>query len=710
MERPPPTPDEVRAALGRVVGAPIFAGARRSADLLRYIVEAELKTPGRAIKEQELGAEALGRGAAFDPRYDPIARVEASRLRGRLAQHYAAEGAEDPLRINLPKGGYTPVFGWGPAVTAARAPARWPSATWFAAGLGIAAVIAMAGFVLLGRSPAAPQRTGTFDIALGAPGVLADQVGNSIALSPDGQTLAMHVITADGSSRLFVRRLDELEARALPGTTGASGPFFSPDGVWIGFQAGNRLRKTRADGSGSPITLVESPDSLGASWSDKGVIIVSLGPRSAFFALPEDGGDPRSIVAVPREDPDMVWPVALPDGHGILFTAIERRQGRYRIEVMRMDGSARRVIAASGTYPRYAAGHVFYVDRGTLFALPFDPARLEPTGEPRPLVNNVAYRDGFGYAFYDVSDTGDLVYLRGSGSLSTINWLDGGDASRPLISTPGRYLFPRVSPDGRKLAYAIAEGPAQVMQVRDLGAGSTITLGKDDTSETFPVWSADSRRIFFQREKDISLGWRNADGSGEAHTLLPGINAPRSLSSKGDRIAFHHLGEPTHFDIWTASVRETPDGPAIGEPEVFLATPAIETYPALSPDGRWIVYTSNEGGDFELFVSPFPVGGQKAKLAAAGRVAVWSPVKQEIFFATNDHRLMVQSYTVRDGAFIPGEARQWSTHQLADTGVYFNFDIAPDGRSIVALLPSTPESARARDHVTLNFNVLAAGK
>ena len=127
MERPPPTPDEIRAALSRVVAAPIFVGARRSGDLLRYIVEAALKTPGRAIKEQELGAEALGRGKAFDPRYDPIARVEASRLRGRLAQHYAADGAEDPIRIGLPKGGYIPVFSWHPPTAATATLARWPA-------------------------------------------------------------------------------------------------------------------------------------------------------------------------------------------------------------------------------------------------------------------------------------------------------------------------------------------------------------------------------------------------------------------------------------------------------------------------------------------------------------------------------------------------------------------------------------------------------
>src|SRR5262245_29140993 len=138
MQRPPLTSDEIRAALGRVVAAPAFSGARRSADLLRYIVEAALTAPGRPIKEQELGAEALGRGDRFDPRFDPIARVEASRLRGRLAQHYAGSGATDTVRIELPKGGYTPVFVWAPVQAASPAPPGFPPLAWFAAGAGLA--------------------------------------------------------------------------------------------------------------------------------------------------------------------------------------------------------------------------------------------------------------------------------------------------------------------------------------------------------------------------------------------------------------------------------------------------------------------------------------------------------------------------------------------------------------------------------------------
>jgi serine/threonine-protein kinase len=721
MERPPPSARQIQDALERVLRGSAFKGAKRAADLLRYVVNAALTDPARIIKEHELGAQALGRGDRFDPRFDPIARVEASRLRGRLGQYYAVEGAADPIRIELPKGGYTPVFDHQKERAALPAPGgdgqRRRAAAWFAAGVTATVVFAAALLVpALRRSDAEPPppAPATFDVALGAPGVLTDTVGSSLALSADGKVLVTHVLLADGSTQLFARRLDSPDAKALPGTVGAAMAAVSKDGRWVAFWTAGKILKTQVDGGGSPLVLADATDIQGLSWSEDGFILASVNRDNTLQRIPQDGGPSTLLTVGAAEDGAISWPHVLPRGRGVLFTVIDREAGKYRIEVARRDGSQRKFLVPSGTYARYAAsgpksGHVLYVDRGTLFALPFDIDTFEVLGEPRPVIRDVAYRDGMGHAYYDVANDGTLVYLRApGGGLSTIRWLDGGDKSRPILSEPGRYLYPRLSPDGRRLAYAVADGPTSSLWVLDLASGGRLHLGGDAINEGNPVWTPDSRRLILSSGGATALGWREADGSSETHMLTPapGVNIPWSLGPDGGRIAYYSMDRKTHFDLWTVPLRSGPQGLSVGTPEPFLQTPAVETYPAFSPDGQWMAYNSNESRDFDVYVRAFPDSGRRVKVSAAGGLmALWSRTRPELFYKTNDHRLMVAPFRIVNGAFVPGEARLWSTWQLTDTGVFPNYDLAPDGRSVVALVPNVDGSEKARDHfsVVINF-------
>ena len=716
MQRPAPSADEVRAALDRVLGAESFRSARRSADLLRYVVNAALKTPGQPVKEYELGAEALGRGEKFDPRFDPIARVEASRVRSRLELHYAGEGAADPIRIEIPKGGYTPAFSHRPeapaASTVSASPGRREIALWAALGAAIVALVVAGAMLLSPAKPAAVASSGvkTFDAALGAPGVLSDQVGNSLVLSPDGKTLLMQVLLDDGSTRLFARRLDDPNtpsAAELPGTAGTFQPFFSPDGRWVAFFSGGELRKTLIDGGGSPVVLGDAGDMQGLTWSADGYIYgcVPKDNRMKLRRIPETGGDWALVRIEMGETERCAWPHALPDGKGVLYTVFDNPRGPLRTEVVGPAGGRPTIVArGGGASARYSpSGHVLYVDRGTLFAVEFDIDSFRVNGAPRPVLRDVSYREPFWYAHYDIARDGTLVYLRSA--LSRIEWLDGGDRSRPLLEEPARYFYPRLSPDGRHLAYSIADGPVYRLYLLDLETGRRQRMGNETSNEGGPLWTPDGLNILVTMYGSTAIGWRKPGSTDAAQPLVPGRTVPWSFSPDGRRLAYYAMDEKNHFDLWTVPIESGPDGVTAGKPELFLQTPAVETYPAISPDGKWMAYNSNQSGDFEVYVRPFPGNGDAVKVSTAGgRMAIWSRTANEIFYATNDHRVMVAPYSIRNGRFVTGTPRLFSSRQLSSVGVLANYDLAADGKTVVALVPAVSTGQRDRDHVTVVTN------
>lgn len=719
MQRPAPSIDEVRAALDRVLGAESFKSARRSADLLRYVVNAALKAPGQPVKEYELGAEALGRGEKFDPRFDPIARVEASRVRSRLELYYAGDGAADPVRIDIPKGGYTPVFSHRPEALAVaagkRAVGRREIALWSALGVVTAALVVAIVMPLTSSRPTVSASGGarTFEAALGAPGVLSDQVGNSLVLSPDGKTLLMHVLLDDGSTRLFARRLDDpniLSAAELPGTAGTFQPFFSPDGRWVAFFSGGKLRKTLIDGGGSPVVLGDAGDIQGLTWSADGYIYgcVPSDNRMKLRRIPDTGGDWALVPLEMGETERCAWPHALPDGKGVLYTVFDNPSGPLRTEVVGPAGGRPVIVARSGgASARYSpSGHVLYVDRGTLFAVDFDIGSFRVNGAPRAVLRDVSYREPFWYAHYDIARDGTLVYLRSA--LSRIEWLDGGDRSRPLLEEPARYFYPRLSPDGRQLAYSTADGPVYHLYLLDLETGRRQRMGNETSNEGGPLWTRDGHNILVTMYGTTAIGWRKPGTTDAAQPLVPGRAVPWSFSPDGRRLAYYAMDEKNHFDLWTVPIESGPGGVTAGKPELFLQTPAVETYPAISPDGKWMAYNSNLSGDFEVYVRPFPGGGDAVKVSTAGgRMAIWSRTANEIFYATNDHRVMVVPFKVRNGLFDPGAPRLFSEKQLSSIGVLANYDVAADGQHVVGLVPAVTPGRRERDHITIITNFFA---
>jgi serine/threonine-protein kinase len=692
---------ELRAALERVLASAAFRGRERPSRLLRFIVQAALAGRAEELKEYTLGAEALGRGDRFDPRIDPIARVEASRLRTRLELYYAGDGRDDPVTIVLPKGGYAPRFlprAPANADVLAAGPRLWAIAGACAAG----AVFAAAAIAwTLGRGAAPVPAPLQVEVAIGASGAISSDVGSSVAISPDGRTLALSVMHPDGTTHLYVRPLESLAARELPGTTGARGPFFSPDGRWIAFHAQSQLKKVLAAGGASPVTLAATVDFLGGDWGEDGYIVAALDREGVLWRIPENGGEPTALLEA-EDGSQARWPQLLPGGRAVLFTTTGANASRTSIDVARLPGGERTTLVQGGTFARYvASGHIVYVDGGALFAAPFDARALRVTGSPVPVIGGVSFSPGFGFAQYDVSASGVLAYARAAGEgQSTLAWLTADGGTAPLLDELGSYLWPRFSPDGDRLAYVSIEGGDPDLWVLDVATGSRLRLISGEGGQSAPLWTPDGARLVFMDDRAPQLMAQRADGAEPARALLPpGVNVPWSLSPDG-RIAYYAMSSETGLDLWTARIADDDDGLAVSEPELFRRTRFMESYPAFSPDGRWIAYASEESGAWEVWVRAFPDDGRAVRVSSAGgRVSTWSRASDEIVYETSDHRLMAARVAVSDGVISVEPARPWSPVRLFDTGVIANFDVAPDGR-VVAAVPAG-DSAADGPHVTL---------
>jgi Tol biopolymer transport system component len=713
-------PDEVRAQLEIVLASEVFKSAARSSALLRLLVDYAVQGKTDQLKEYTLGTEALGRAESFDPRTDPIARVEASRLRGRLDHYYATEGRSDPLWILLPKGGYVPRFEVREPLDSAhqvdeRPHAReakvWKITTLLAlAGLAAATIVLWTAWR---HSVPDPLPAVRLEVDLGpSASFSSSQVGSSrIVISPDARRLVFVSFSKDGESRLMTRRLDladQAGTAEMPGTEGARGPFFSPNGEWIAFWAGGKLKKVQVEG-GTPITICDAADLLGGSWGSDGSIIAALS-ATGLFRIPSAGGTPQPIAGM--EHTFAYWPQILPGSESVLLTTLAV-SGRPSVSVLSLTDHKVRVLVEGGIYGRYLpSGHLAYVDQGTLFVAPFDVARFEINGKRVPLLNDASFAPGFGSADFDVSRTGLLVYRRRmGGSKSTLAWLEQSGASSPLLQEPADYFWPKISPDGSRLVFSKGEVGQQTLWVYEWRSGKLTQVASGGGVYSGPLWTPDGRFVVVSGPEGML--WLSADGGGPPHPLNKSADAqiPWSFDPTGARLAFYQRGLSPKgsgaFDLWTVPVSIDGSSITAGKAEPFLVSSAFKLYPSFSPDGHWMSYTSLESGTYEVYVRAFPDSGRRWQISShGGTVARWSPDGRHLFYSTNDHRLMVVDYTASGGAFHPGEPRVWRDAPLADTGVLPNFDIGPNGR-IAVLLP-VPQTGELQDerHVTFVMNFL----
>jgi hypothetical protein len=540
------------------------------------------------------------------------------------------------------------------------------------------------------------------------------------ALSSDGTRLVFHTRNADGRSLLATRRLDEAAPTLLAGTEGADQPFFSPDGEWIGFFAGSKLQKVPVRG-GTAIALSDARIARGASWGDDGQIVAALSNGGGLSVVPADGGAPRPLTTSSEGDPTHRWPQVLPGAKAVIFTANAPTINSYEdatIDVQSLTTGERRTLWRGGYFGRYVPtrgtrGHLVYIRRGVLFAVPFDPDRLTLEGTPAPLLEDVAADPGSGAGHFDVSRTGTLIYKSGIGLAPwTIGWLDAGGKTEPLLPKPELYYSPRFSPDGKRLAVGIDSGKGADLYTYELQRDVALRLTYSGQTNADAVWTADGKYLLFRgrHAAGFAIWWIRTDGTGQPVRLLDvdvGDLGPSSLSPDGRLLVYSARGDSGSFDMWTVSLDLTDaDHPRAGIPQPFFHAAANEQRPAFSPDGRWIAYLSNETGASDLYVRSAPAsgvgaGGKWQVSSGGGGPPVWSRTSNELFFMA-DNRMMVVPYQIADAAFVASKPRAWATMPpIGNTG-FSSYDLAPDGKRFAVFMRPPGTADEQRVHVLFN--------
>ncbi len=604
-----------------------------------------------------------------------------------------------------------PVGGTASPAQAESLPHRLPIVPWVVA----AVAIIVAGILYFRPEPLRPLIRLTDELG---PESLSASVGSGrglMAISPDGSRIAVTLAGADGKGRIHTRLLQQTKLIQLAGTENAGTLFFSPDGQWIGFHADGKLKKISVDG-GIAVTIVEAPSIRGASWGDDGNIVASFGNSTALSRVSSAGGSPTPLTKLKDGERTNRWPQVLPGSQAVLFSAYAGNNSEEaNIDVVALKTGERKTVLKGGHSPHYAAtseraGYLLFLRNNTLFSAPFNSASLSVTGSSIPVLEEVSSNTTAGGNFA-LSASGTLIFKSGKDDRTAgrISLFDSAGNIKPLLAVPGSYATPRLSPDGKRLAFSMGDtsGGNSDIWVKDLDRDTPSRLTFLPGGNNYPVWTPDGKSIVF-RNGD-GLYWIRADGAGEAQRLTSSQNAEYSysISPDGKRLAFFNSGANGSMDIFTAQIGGDPAQPKLGKPELFIGTTFVEIYPAFSPDGRWLAYGSDESGTYEIYVRPFPGPGGRWQISSGGgRVPQWSKDGRELFYEGDDRRVMAVSYRASGDTFTAAKPRVWSEVRLSATLGIREFDITPDGKHIVAILPETEEKPKPDNHLTVLLNFI----
>jgi eukaryotic-like serine/threonine-protein kinase len=517
-------------------------------------------------------------------------------------------------------------------------------------------------------------------------------------VSPDGSHLVYAAIRGD-VQKLFVRALDSFEPRSIPGTEGATCPFFSPDGLWIGFFAGGKLKKVSISG-GAPITLCDAggPASGGAAWGPDDSIVFAPSNDSGLWRISAAGGKPQVLTTVDRSKGEFShrYPQFLPGNKGLLFVTMTGfGWDQYHIFMQSLDTRERRLVVPQGHTGSYIpTGHLVYGRAGTLAAVPFDPDHPDTRGAPVTIAEGIREL-GVPGAEYSCSATGVLAYVPAGPRQyeRRLVWVDRKGEVEILPVPLKAYGGTALSPDGRQAAVYV-ESNAGDIWIYDLTRGAWTRFTTEEGGSQNAVWTPDGKRIVYTgfRAGFRNLFWRAADGSGAEERLTKSEHqqAPFSWSPDGTVLAYTDADPFGGMAVWTLRPGRG------GNPESLLDNSARQ--PRFSPDGRWLAYTSDTTGRLEIYVQPFPGPGKKWQISTDGGEEMrWAPNGKELFYRIGNKMMAVDITT--EPVFAAAKPRLLFERQFSARG----FEVSPDGRRFLMVQAVEPELPATQINLVLNW-------
>jgi len=573
--------------------------------------------------------------------------------------------------------------------------------------LAVGAAIAFG--VVYAKRPAADARvTRTYVKAEEGSGFIFSGDQKGFAVSRDGLNLAYVASTSspDAKSALWIRPMAALHARVLPGTEAAGFPFWSPDGRYIGFFAGGKLKKIDVQG-GPPAIICDAPDGRGGSWNQQGDIVFTPTVNSPIYRVSASGGP---ISQLTKQDPSKNetthrWPWFLPDGRHFIFLAgstfTPSESATNSIMMGSLDSKETKFVLHTHYQAEYASGHMLFLRQSTLMAQPFDAKRFELTEEAVPIAEAVLEDSSIAHAWFSPSANGLLVYAEGAAKNRQLVWFDRGGKQLGAVPGEDAYAGITLSRDGKKLAYYL-DGTGFDVWGFDIARGVKIPLtfgASSGQGNLYPVWSPDGKYVAYTsyRNGTYSLYQKSADGSGGETLLLTGIDhfrVPTSWSTDGRFLVYHEgvsggtyaNGVPGGWSVWVL--------PLFGGHKAypFIQSTFSAREASFSPDGKWLAYCSNESGEYRVYVVPFPGPGGKWQVSLGdGRGPVWRRDGKEIFYLSADNKLMAVKLETSNGSLAAGGARVlFDSHSY---GVFGRYDASADGQRFVIVYEGTRPSS-----------------
>ncbi|HET9387573.1 MAG TPA: protein kinase, partial [Gemmatimonadales bacterium] len=576
------------------------------------------------------------------------------------------------------------------------------------AALVLTAVVAGALAWVFNPAPAQPSSSSVARLVIvPPPGEVIDSGNFAVAISPDGRHVAYVAGEAD-RKRIYVRAIDQFNSVALPGTEGGNVPFFSPDGQWVGFIAGGKIRRTRVDG-GQPQTVTDAVQTVNAlavpSWERDDNIYFTPGPGTGIWRIPSAGGPTVPATMLQGSENSHRWPQLLPDGKTLLFSAATVSDSQVYVQSL-ATGERRQIVKGLGA--RYLpSGRLVYVQSGALMAVRFDANRFEVVGEAVTVLSGFMQVTRLRNSTIanlapevSVSTAGTVAYVpaRSKPVQEALVWVSRTGVETPTGASGGVYFQPRLSPDGSRVAVTIGGEDNDDVWLFELARGTWSRATTSGGNNSFPLWSPDGRRIAHvsDRSGPDNMYVKSLDSTQDERLLASAEPHYPFAWTKEDTLVFVRPDPITLQDIFALRIKE-------GAPTPVLKTAAGEGAPAVSPDGRWLAYASNESGRNEIHVMPFGRPGERSTVSTdGGNEPVWSPTGRELFFRSGNDMMVVDISTTP--SFSAGKPRRLFTGAYQRSlALWPNYDVANNGQRFLMVKKLDTGDEPNQINVVLNW-------